>query len=525
MAALGRAVGGAITCLLLLGGVVADIYFHVPRGANNRLDETTANRRNANRLYDSQNNNRGGYNVGDKTDTPFKDDYKKQYYMKYFQSSEYNSFTDDQGKSFMNIEWTNQHGSTKDTLRNGVSTATQRFRKPSRRSANRIEQRKNDDVKMSLGLHESWDWYNKCYLRERNNGLFTADQKLRKNRLGYSSAIYTRQNNAGTRRGYECPEERDYYPYWHPNPWIDVAVMVDSLSMCSSYQAKSFNVQPYNECIHPDGWSRYTNEKDCTDKGGQWLLLHSYIEKATDKTTQNTCESATSADHVYTWAVAHDSTNGYQPECLVQAAAPDCLVAPWTRSNHNGNTDQGGETSSYLWTLPHFPSGKDKRCALRIRYNISTADYDPDTTDSSSNQRGVKYTQNADGEGRQGTDRSNVVEMLVRKGNFPLAFEDSTSGLWDAVEVVWIYHGQKNLPKSDLAINMASSGYYQCSQRQTCGDESVDAKEELNEVLNNAPASYEGVVLRFTKQGTFHFMSTRNNNFSNRSQKAAIVVE
>ena len=52
-------------------------------------------------------------------------------------------------------------------------------------------------------------------------GLFTADQKLR----GVTS-IFTRQNPAGTRRGLEVPEERDYYPYWGPTPWRDIAIMV-----------------------------------------------------------------------------------------------------------------------------------------------------------------------------------------------------------------------------------------------------------------------------------------------------------
>ncbi len=67
---------------LLLVHIRADIYLHNPRGSNNRLNEAGRGRNNANRIFDSQNNERGGYNVGS---------------LYYFSGSK------------LKIEWTNQH--------------------------------------------------------------------------------------------------------------------------------------------------------------------------------------------------------------------------------------------------------------------------------------------------------------------------------------------------------------------------------------------------------------------------------
>ena len=73
------------------------------------------------------------------------------------------------------------------------------------------------------GQHESYDYWMKCKTRERNKGLFTAD-KLQ-NTQNQQTSIFTRQGDNGERYGFECPEERDYYPYWHPTPWRDAIVL------------------------------------------------------------------------------------------------------------------------------------------------------------------------------------------------------------------------------------------------------------------------------------------------------------
>ena len=50
------AAGLRLLCLLgaLSSLALADVYMHNPRGSNNRLNERSANRANANRMFDSQ---------------------------------------------------------------------------------------------------------------------------------------------------------------------------------------------------------------------------------------------------------------------------------------------------------------------------------------------------------------------------------------------------------------------------------------------------------------------------------------
>ncbi len=83
----------------------------------------------------------------------------------------------------------------------------------------------NTDANRRFGMQESYDYYQLCQRTERNKGLYTADQRINRN-----DQRGTRQNPNGNRHGFECPEERDYYPWWMPSPWIDIAVLTDSAS-------------------------------------------------------------------------------------------------------------------------------------------------------------------------------------------------------------------------------------------------------------------------------------------------------
>ena len=97
--------------------------------------------------------------------------------------------------------------------------------------------------------------------------------------------------------------------------------------------------------------------------------------------------------------------------------------------------------------------------------------------------------------------------------------------MWTDIEVLYKSFNGSGLDgfsnSSEVALAFATAGYYHCFSGCT---ESVDSKNEMNNLLNNAPASFRGALVRF-QQGVYHYICSRNNNFTNRSQKGTITVK
>lgn len=324
----------------------------MPRGGNNRLDEANRDRNNANRLFDSQNNNRGGYNVG------------SVYYTT---------------GSKVYTQWTNQHscnaGSNKceiilqymcdPLLRDGTTTSTI--------PTNNAQCYENDcDTDLEYGRFESYEWYYNCSARQRNMGLFTSNQNL-----NGRDARFTRQNPNGQRYGYECAEERDYYPYWYPSPWVDIAILTDTQERCDAYQAQSENVKGRGYCDpHPL----------------QYLDMMANNQRAWIPNNEEECKDLTFIQYDAAGEIpiaVHNAT--WRTSEPHNVAAPLCTSNWWSRDNQLGNVI-GGYTASINFTAPEFT---DNACAMRMRYNITTMDVDIWESDDMVTA-GLDYTMNSE---------------------------------------------------------------------------------------------------------------------------------
>ena len=142
------------------------------------------------------------------------------------------------------------------------------------------------------------------------------------------------------------------------------------------------------------------------------------------------------------------------------------------------------------------------------------------------------------GNGRSGTDRNNVLQISDHKHNYPVPFEVGT--LFRGAKFIWapreanfsstFLTKQKTQSQKEYSafISHASSGYYFCQNLGECqtGFETRGnrAKGRSLKNLDNVPPSFRGMVFIPKNNKVFHFASTRNNDFSNRSQKGSIVV-
>jgi hypothetical protein len=565
-----------VVLLLCVAYVVADLYMHNPRGSNDRLNEANTARNNGNRLFDSQNNAQGGYCIGPA--------------MTFYEGS------------MLSIEWTNQHGcgsnpklqcnlvvqymcgSTSDDpttlIRDGVTTNTI--------PATTAGATDMTGGNYTYGMHESLQSYLNCQTRTRNMGLFIADRAAQGSLTpARAASIYTRQNNAGTRNGLECPEERDYYPYWHPSQWKDIAILTTDTSFCSFYQANSQNVMGKGYCYSSDinVQTADNNPSDCSASGNTWTNAPAF-----------------------------------------GLSAPDCGVVPWSRENHLGN-GVTGFANSYNMTMP---SASDLSncinddscvCVLRLRYNISSIeagfpdmsrpDYgfidwtynaeaspvqdDPvlNVTDGSGLQ--VELALDTTQYGRTFQDRSytfkisnrpsgvsasarlynlnvrgkrgNIVQtypateydfvpqyLYTRVGDYihfqwtgcdtnPAGNAGEGTAQTDRSNIVqipsanqaypitdaWIASNHKSLLFEDAStrIRFATLDQTNCQTRaqlQAAGVANVEGDVQNCGKLNAASPYFDGGVIKMNKTGTFNYMNTRNHNFTNRDQKGIIYV-
>jgi hypothetical protein len=534
--------------LSLIAPVCGDVYLHNPRGNNNRCDERNNNRNNANRLFDSQNNAAGGYAVAcDRQDI---DCYSMNYY----------------GGSLLPIRWTSQHncgenndcqfiiqyaceGQLGQNVRNGYpqdtngNTCTQRIPEQPDSQITNAE---------SYGKNEDYAYYQRCKDRERNYGLFTADQRLRG-----TTAIYTRQNPNGNRYGFECPEERDYYPYWGESDWRDIAVLTTNTSRCDYYYNESRCNREKHDCVGAGLAS--TNQSVCETHGGIWVTYPSFND------CNMTCEEAPTS-RINRLGIAQNSSkhtefvwrlpNQNLSNCVLRLRYNiSTRETPWEYSALNNsqlennpvlntsegvpvrlaiNTAQYGRTfedRSYTFNIIERPqeySGGEiynvnvqgKRGNIAQVRNCIEYDFVPDELNISTDDFihfqfiGSDYNpQGNDGEGRAGTDRSNLVLLDDFKENVPGSESNS----------LFSHELLRELATIGQDINNATQCF--TFEELSTGNQRNNQQDLRNcALLNRANPYFNLPPKKMNRTGKAKLMSSRNNNFSNRGQKFKLSV-
>lgn len=210
-------------------------------------------------------------------------------------------------------------------------------------------------IGVEYGMHEHWDYYWECQTTSRNYGLFLADQDI-----NGRDARFTRQNTNGGRNGFECNEERDYYPYWRRSPWKDIVVMPGKTEYCDYFKAESQNVmdKPWCEC-----------NQQCR-QNAQSPPNETPIEKGQ-------CETAGGQ-----WKEESNNWGLTPPDCIPHDYGTDNhlgMANPVNRKDEVGKTTYSPMFAHYDWMFTPDMAGPDpaegQLCVIRMRYNISTTDY------------------------------------------------------------------------------------------------------------------------------------------------------
>ncbi|ETO35902.1 hypothetical protein RFI_01154 [Reticulomyxa filosa] len=138
------------------------------------------------------------------------------------------------------------------------------------------------------------------------------------------------------------------------------------------------------------------------------------------------------------------------------------------------------------------------------------------------------------GEGREGSDRSNLAQTRAMDESYPLTYDKLTPTFFDYVKCYHPLFPQTSVSSQDCQLTLGSAGFYRSvnDAKSLIASSSTDTGV-LDYLLNNVSGAFrQGIIVCINDNALssssdtkeFSFISTRNNNFTNRSQKLKVVI-
>lgn len=116
-----------------------------------------------------------------------------------------------------------------------------------------------------------------------------------------------------------------------------------------------------------------------------------------------------------------------------------------------------------------------------------------------------------------------MVAISSADVSYPL--KDTEDTLFDTATVVDApdEDDEDTTTGADIAIAMATAGHFKRANDVPSNFDINGCNTQQAQQLDCYAPSYHGLLLKF-QPGTYHYMCSRNNNFTNRNQKASIKV-